>query len=89
MKIEFDPKKNEENLRKHGISLARAVDLTEAIVVRDDRFDELRFRVYGLIDEQLHCAAVTLRSGSVRVISLRRAHLKETKRHGGQEFGCL
>ena len=83
MEIEFDPKKDEENVRKHGISLARAVDLSDMIVVRDERFEELRFRLYGLIDEHWHCAAVTLRGNSVRVISLRRAHLREVKRHGG------
>lgn len=85
MDIEFDPAKDEANIQKHGISLARAVDLSDAIVVKDDRFEEPRFRIYGLIDGEWHCAAATLRSRSVRVISLRRAHLKEVKRHGGQK----
>lgn len=83
MRIEFDPAKDEANLAKHGISLARAVDLSDVLVVADARFEEPRFRLYGLIDDEWHCAAVTLREGAVRVISLRRAHLKEVKRHGG------
>lgn len=81
MEIEFDPAKDAFNLAKHGISLARAVDMEEAVVVVDDRFQEARFRIYGLIDGTWHCAAVTMRGSVVRVISLRRAHKKEVKRH--------
>jgi uncharacterized DUF497 family protein len=82
MQIEFDPAKDEANVAKHGISLVRAVDLEDVIVVPDGRFGEPRYRLYGRIDDLWHCAAVTLREGIVRVISLRRAHLKEVKRHG-------
>jgi hypothetical protein len=85
MNIEFDPAMDEANIQKHGISLARAVDLSDAIVVGDDRFEEPRFRIYGLIDEEWYCAAVTLRGRSVRVISIRRAHLKEVRRHDGRK----
>ncbi len=81
MKIEFDPEKNAINLKKHGISLARAVDLTDVIVIEDTRYDEARFRLYGQIDGEWHCAAVTLREDSVRIINLRRAHSKEVKRN--------
>lgn len=82
MDIEFDPAKDAANIEKHGVSLSRAVDMEQAIVVTDDRFDEPRFRIYGLIEGIAHCAAVTLRGDVVRVISLRRAHAKEMKRHG-------
>ena len=81
MKIEFDPGKDAANRDKHGISLARAVDLADVIVVADERFEEPRFRLYGLIDGVPYCAAVTLRRDAVRVISLRRAHAKEIRRH--------
>ena len=64
-----------------GASLARAVDLTDAIVIEDTRYDEARFRLYGQIDGEWHCAAVTLREDSVRIINLRRAHSKEVKRN--------
>ena len=82
LEIEFDPDKDAANVTKHGISLARAVDMAEAIAVSDERFAEARYRIYGLIDGVWHCAAVTRRGRSVRVISLRRAHVKEVKRHG-------
>lgn len=82
MDIEFDPVKDAANLAKHGISLARAVDLAGVVVVQDDRFEEPRFRLYGTIDGVAHCAAVTMRGSVVRVINFRRAHAKEMRRHG-------
>ena len=81
MKIEFDPIKNAANIQKHGISLARAIDMNILAVVEDSRFDEPRFRAYGTLDGEAYCLAFTLRADVTRVISLRRAHLKETKRY--------
>jgi uncharacterized DUF497 family protein len=80
--IEFDPAKDKINIAKHGVSMARAVELTAIVVIADDRFDEPRFRLYGTIDGVAHCAAVTMRGSVVRVINLRRAHRKEMRRHG-------
>ncbi|HZV57728.1 MAG TPA: BrnT family toxin [Sphingobium sp.] len=81
MDIEFDPAKDATNIEKHGISLARFVDMDVAGIVEDDRFDEPRLRIYGEIDGIWHCAAVTIRATVFRVISLRRAHAKEIRRH--------
>jgi len=81
MDIEFDPAKDAVNRDKHGISLARAVDLEVLAYVEDDRFEEPRFRLYGLIDGVAYCAAGTERDEKVRIISLRRAHAKEMKRY--------
>lgn len=86
MEIEFDSGKDAANIAKHGVSLARAVDLTNIVVVRDDRFaGEQRYRMYGLIDGARHCLAAVRRDGVVRAISLRRAHLKEYSRHAPEE----
>ncbi|MGD9867800.1 MAG: BrnT family toxin [Hyphomicrobiales bacterium] len=83
MRIEFDSKKDSENLAKHGVSLARAVDLEILVFLEDDRHDhgETRYRAWGLIDGRPHCLAFTIRGGKVRPISLRRAHAKEMKRY--------
>ncbi len=81
MDIEFDPAKDALNIEKHGISLARLVDLEGIVVVPDRRFAEERLRFYGMIADEPYCAAVTFRSGVVRAISLRRAHAKEYRRH--------
>jgi len=80
--IEFDPAKDEANIAKHGVSLELTIKLAGIVVVDDKRFKEPRFRLYGTIDGVAHCAAVTMRGSIVRVISLRRAHLKEMHRYG-------
>ena len=84
MEIEFDPDKDAANIAKHGISLARTVDLEHVVVIKDDRFSgEQRYRLYGRIDGTPYCAAAVTRVGIVRAISLRRAHAKEFNRHVG------
>jgi uncharacterized DUF497 family protein len=79
----FDPAKEAINLAKHGVSLARWVDLKVLAIVRDDRFDygEPRYRAYGVIDGASYCLVFTVRNERHRPISLRRAHTKEMRRH--------
>jgi uncharacterized protein len=79
--IEFDPRKDAANIAKHGVSLALAAELEIIAVIADERFAEPRFRAYGLIGGVHHCLAFALRDGNVRAISLRRAHMKEYRRH--------
>jgi uncharacterized DUF497 family protein len=76
---DFDPAKEAISLSKHGVSLARWVDLDVFAIVRDDRFDygEPRYRAYGVIEGVAHC----LRNERYRPISLRRAHAKEMRRY--------
>ncbi len=83
MLIEFDPAKDAANIAKHGVSLARAADLEIIAVLEDDRaeYGETRYRAWGLIDGAAHCLAFADRNGSIRAISLRRAHQKEMKRY--------
>lgn len=84
MNVEFDPDKDAANIAKHSISLSRAVDLEILAYVDDRRFEEPRFRLYGLIDGKAYCLAGTDRDGIVRAISLRRAHSKEVNRYVGK-----
>jgi uncharacterized DUF497 family protein len=81
--VDFDPAKEAINLAKHGVSLARWVDLDIAVAFVDDRYDygEVRYRAYGYIDGVAYCLAFTSRNGKVRPISLRRVHTKEMKRY--------
>lgn len=83
MPIAFDAEKDRANIAKHGISLARAVDLEILAFIEDDRNDygEARYRAWGLIDGKAYCLALTDRAGSLRAISRRRAHEKEMDRH--------
>ena len=88
MGVVFDPEKDAGNIAKHGISLARAVemDMAAALVREDDRLDygETRYIAFGEIDDALHCLVFTFRGSRVRAISLRRANRKEIGRHGRQ-----
>jgi len=81
--IDFDPSKEAINLSKHGVSLARWVDLEVLAIVKDDRFDygEVRYRAYGSIEGVPHCLIFTIRHEKYRPISLRRAHAKEMRRY--------
>jgi uncharacterized DUF497 family protein len=81
--VDFDPAKEAINLAKHGVSLARWVDLEVREIVADDRFDygEPRFRAYGYIEGIAHCLVFTVRDERYRPISLRRVHKKEMKRY--------
>jgi uncharacterized protein len=81
--VDFDPAKEAINLAKHGVSLARWVDLDMKKTVIDDRRDygEIRYRAYGFIDGIAYCLTFTDRDGRVRPISLRRMHTKEWRRY--------
>jgi len=83
VEIEFDPAKDAANVEKHGVSLARAAELAPLVFVKDDRFEEDRYRVYGLLDGKLHCLVVTGRGDKLRAISLRRAHAREMRNYVG------
>ena len=52
MDIEFDPAKDEVNIAKHGVSLARAADLEIRTIVADRRraYGEPRFNAFGTIE---------------------------------------
>ncbi|OYW36507.1 BrnT family toxin [Brevundimonas aurifodinae] len=82
---EFDQDKRRSNRDKHGLALDAFPKFDADPVVRvDERRDygETRYRAFGRIDGIGHCVVYTVRRGRVRLISFRRAHEKEIKRHG-------
>ncbi len=85
MRYEFDPAKNESNLDKHGLLLSEVEDFEWATsIVREDtrkQYPEPRFQVTGYIGERLHVMVFCFRVDAVRVISLRKANLKEVKNY--------
>ena len=83
MEIEFDPAKDAANLAKHGVSLADARRMDVQAFAPDERVDygEPRLRAYGLLDGATCCMVFTYRGPVVRVIGLRRVHLKEYRRN--------
>ena len=85
MKTEYDPQKDAINRAKHGVSLALAqhMDLAAAFIEPDQRFSygEDRFQALGPINGRLHLLAYTMRGGTVRAISLRKANNRERKHY--------
>jgi uncharacterized DUF497 family protein len=81
--LEYDPRKEAINRRKHRISLARfaEMDPTTQIVTADLRqqYGEERWRIIGLIDARLYVAVITYRASRPRIISLRRANRREER----------
>ena len=79
--IEYDPEKDKRNVAQRGFSLglARAFDFDTALIKEDKRFayPETRYQALGMIGQRLHFLAFTMRGDAVRVISLRKANLRE------------
>jgi uncharacterized DUF497 family protein len=83
VKINYDPKKNEKNIRERGLSFDRAVDLdfaTASYFLRESA--EVRRIVVGYLDKRLHVLVYQYRDGGLWVISFRKASTKEAKRYG-------
>ena len=88
--LDYDPAKDAANIAKHGLSLADFVGFdAQPVVLVDDRLDygEVRYRTFGWIAGKGFCIVFVVRQGAWRLISFRRAHEKEMRRHGLQSFG--
>lgn len=85
MDITFDPNKDATNFDKHGIRLADAVvfEWGTSISWEDNREDygEQRYNALGYIGFSLYHLTYSYREESCRVISLRKATLKEENRY--------
>jgi uncharacterized DUF497 family protein len=84
--VTFDPTKDSDNIRKHGISLRRAEDLDfdAANFDIDDREDygEVRWNAVGFLDARLYSLTFTeVEEGVIRAISLRKATTPERRRY--------
>lgn len=87
--INFNPAKNEANVRRRGLpfSLVRdEFDWASALVIEDTRRDygERRYRAFGTIGDRLHVVVYTPRAGVMHVISLRKANRREERRYAAQ-----
>lgn len=88
MHIEFDPAKNEVNIRKHGLSFARtaAFDFDTALYTVDTRRDygETRIRALGYLDKRLHALVFAETTMGIRIISFRKANRREVTHYESQ-----
>jgi len=83
--IEFDPIKNEKNIRERDLSFERVqeFDFETALFEIDDRFDygETRIRAFGFIEKRLYALVFVEVENGIRVISFRKANKKEVKKY--------
>jgi hypothetical protein len=88
VEIEFDAAKDAINLRKHGVSLARAaeIDWRQLKAIPDTRanYGEDRYIAAASISGRLHVVVFTIRERTLRIISLRRANRREIRRYETQ-----
>jgi len=85
MTITFDAAKNQVNLVKHGVSLTQAenVEWDTAVIWPDTRneYGEPRHIALAYIGQRLFSVVFVDRADGRRIISLRKANLREVKRY--------
>lgn len=85
MIIDFDPAKSEKNKRERKLSFEMAIefDWETALYAEDNRklYPERRFVALGYLGFRLHVLCFTPIEDGVRIISFRKANLREVKRY--------
>jgi uncharacterized DUF497 family protein len=89
LRFEWDEKKNQENLRKHGVSFEEARTVffdQQAVQFYDDEHAELedRFLVLGVsakLRVLLVCHGLRSKGGIIRIISARKATRTEQRHY--------
>lgn len=85
MKIEYDPDKNQSNIKERKLSfdLVEQFEWETSLIWEDDRSDygETRFCALGYIEIRIYHLVFTYRPEIVRVISLRKANKREVNRY--------
>lgn len=85
MEIEYDPNKNEKNIRERGLSFEKVheFDFNTAIYYMDDRKDygEKRIIALGKIHERVHVLVFKGIDNGIRVISFRKVNKREVARY--------
>lgn len=88
MRITYDTTKDQANIASHGVSLSEAESLEwDALVSEQDtrkNYGEARMIGYAPIGSRLFCVVFVDRDGARRVISLRKANLREVKRYDSE-----
>lgn len=81
MNFEWDDKKRNSNIAKHGVDFVdvRRFDFEGAVADVQERGGERRIVATGYIDKQLHRLVYVHREENIRVISLRVASRKERR----------
>ncbi|NDE90646.1 MAG: BrnT family toxin [Alphaproteobacteria bacterium] len=85
MVISYDPAKNAQNIRKHGLAFdaCYAFNWETAITIIDVRKDygETRYIATGYYTKRLHVVCYVETRDGIRVISFRKANARERVRY--------
>jgi uncharacterized DUF497 family protein len=92
MRFEWDKNKRRINLEKHHLDFrdAHLVFTDDAFVIEDppDDYDETRYILQGLLDQQVVIIAFTLVDDElIRIISMRKATKREQVSYVKKRFG--
>ena len=81
--FEWDETKRQSNLRNHDIDFqdARRVIDGATFIRQSDRKGEIRYMVYGFLDQEEVVIICTFRGDSCRIISARRARRDERRKY--------
>lgn len=84
MDVEFDPAKNERNIRERDLSFERAAefDFETAVQFQEERHGESRWLSIGYLAGRLHVLCYLETATGIRVISFRRANDREARKYG-------
>jgi uncharacterized protein len=79
--FDWNPKKRESNLHDHKIDFEEVKGIFDRyhIIRRSDRHGEIRYEVFGYVDNREVLVAFTLRGDICWLISARRASRKERR----------
>ncbi len=84
--FEFDERKSQRNLEKHGIDFFEAQELwkdSDLLEIPAKTIDEPRFLMIGCIKGKHWSAVVTPRGTNIRIISVRRSRTEEVNLYEG------
>ena len=79
-KFEYDERKSQSNLAKHGINFVTAQQIwndPNLIQIPARTQDEQRFLVIAKIDDKHWSGVITYRDPNIRIISIRRSRIEE------------
>ena len=83
MTYEWDSSKERANWEIHQVGFAaiESFDWATAVIRRQERPGEVRYRAIGYIGNQLHVVIYTVRGEAIRVISIWRAGSRARRRY--------
>ena len=84
--FEYDNKKSNSNLKKHGIDFVKAQELwkdPDLVEVQAKSENESRFLIIAQIANKCWSAVITYRGSTIRIISVRRSRKLEVELYEG------